>query len=171
VEAAVANPGDNRLPFGIGYHPYFRPPGLGEAAIDAAVLQVESSCVWEARDNLPTGRVVSAPGGLNFRTERPIGPTEFDHVFTELPGGTEMRTVATLAAPGSPRQLAIRADAAFRELVLFTPVHRGAIAIEPYTCSTDAANLGPRGIPAGWRDVPPGGRFEAAVEYRLGVKS
>jgi aldose 1-epimerase len=58
------------------------------------------------------------------------------------------------------------ADPAFRELVLFTPPHRQAIAIEPYTCSADAANLAARGIDSGWRILPLSGEWEAAVEYR-----
>ena len=32
-----------------------------------------------------------------------------------------------------------RSTKSFRELVLFTPVHRNAVAIEPYTCAADAS--------------------------------
>jgi aldose 1-epimerase len=60
----------------------------------------------------------------------------------------------------------VLADPAFRELVLFTPPHRQAVAIEPYTCSADAANLAERGIDSGWRVLPAGSEWEAAVEYR-----
>jgi aldose 1-epimerase len=50
--------------------------------------------------------------------------------------------------------------------VLFTPPHRHAVAVEPYTCSADAANLAARGIDSGWREPEPGSTWEAAVEYR-----
>ena len=37
--------------------------------------------------------------------------------------------------------LQVRASPAFRELVLFTPPHRRAVCLEPYTCPTDAIHL------------------------------
>ena len=58
------------------------------------------------------------------------------------------------------------ADRVFRELVLFTPPHRQSVAIEPYTCSADAQNLANRGIDSGWQVIPPGGAWDAVVEYR-----
>jgi aldose 1-epimerase len=57
-------------------------------------------------------------------------------------------------------------DPAFRELVLFTPPHRQAIAIEPYSCSADASNLASRGVDTGWAVLPDGGTWAATVEYR-----
>ena len=58
-------------------------------------------------------------------------------------------------------------DPAFRELLLFTPQHRKAVAIEPYTCATDGANSNDWKADAGWRVLNPGEKFSAAVEYRL----
>jgi aldose 1-epimerase len=55
----------------------------------------------------------------------------------------------------------------FRELVVFTPPHRQAFCVEPYTCTTDAINLQTRGVDAGWLTLAPGTRFEAVVELRL----
>jgi aldose 1-epimerase len=46
----------------------------------------------------------------------------------------------------------------FRELVVFTPPFGGGtlIAVEPYTQTTDAINLEPKGINAGLRVLGPG---------------
>ena len=52
-------------------------------------------------------------------------------------------------------RLRVCADKSFRELVLFTPQHRHAVAIEPYTCSADAANFWARGIDSGWLVLDP----------------
>jgi aldose 1-epimerase len=46
-------------------------------------------------------------------------------------------------------------------LVLFTPPHRKAVAIEPYTCASDAAHL-PDG---GFRVLAPGEQWAAGVRY------
>jgi aldose 1-epimerase len=51
----------------------------------------------------------------------------------------------------------------FRELVAFTPAHRQAVCLEPYTCITDAINLQQRGIPAGLLVLAPGGRWTGVV--------
>jgi aldose 1-epimerase len=110
------------------------------------------------------------PGNIDFRHPTPIGSTELDNVFTGVKGAETklggLRELAVLSHPSAIGRVRFMADPAFRELVLFTPVHRQAVAIEPYTCSADAANLAARGIDSGWRIISPGTEWEAAVEYR-----
>jgi aldose 1-epimerase len=48
-----------------------------------------------------------------------------------------------------------------------TPPHREAVCLEPYTCTTDAANLQPRGIDAGWLTLEPGQRWSAVFEMAV----
>jgi aldose 1-epimerase len=170
VDAAVGNRGAELLPFGLGYHPYFRLPGVTDADVGGHVLTAHVDHVWAAdAANLPTGERQPLPPDLDFHTPRPIGATQLDHVLTGVtakagPGG--LVEVATLSHPASPGRLRVLADPAFRELVLFTPAHRQAVAIEPYTCAADASHLQARGIDSGWRALAPGGQWEAAVEYR-----
>jgi aldose 1-epimerase len=45
------------------------------------------------------------------------------------------------------------------------------VAVEPYTCATDAANLASAGIDAGWVVLLPGGVAAPVVEYRWGPNS
>jgi aldose 1-epimerase len=126
--------------------------------------------VWETEENLPTGWRKDVPGTLDFRHPTPIGTTELDYVFTGVKGAETklggLRELAVISHPSAMGRVRFMADPAFRELVLFTPAHRQAIAIEPYTCSADAANLAARGIDSGWRVIAPGTEWEAAVEYR-----
>ena len=63
--------------------------------------------------------------------------------------------------------LVVRVSPVFRELVLFTPPHRKAVCLEPYTCPTDAVNLAARGLDVGWQVVAPGQSWHAAVEFRV----
>ena len=171
VAAQVQNLGSRELPFGLGYHPYFRLPDVNGLDIGGYTLQANVRQVWEVDEaNLPTGTRLDLPPALDFTTPRPIGSTALDHVFTQLvpepdaPGG--LTELAVLSHPDSSGRLRILADESFRELVLFTPPHRHAIAIEPYTCSADAANLAARGIASGWRTVPVGQTWQGAVVYR-----
>ena len=164
VEATVTNRGSEPLPFGLGYHPYFRLPGVTDADVGGHVLQANVNQVWEAdADNLPTGAKLDLPAELDFRSPRPIGSTALDHVLTGVtPSSTEM---AVLSHPKATGRLRILADAAFRELVLFTPAHRQAVAIEPYTCSADASNLSARGLNTGWQSLAPGQTWNGHVAY------
>jgi len=170
VEARVRNLGPGTLPFGLGYHPYFRLPGVHDPDVGGHVLQAHVTAVWEAVENLPTGRRGYLTGDRDFRQPRPIGTTPLDDVFTGVgaapsgPGG--MAELAVLSHPRALGRVRLWADPDFRELVLFTPPHRQAVAIEPYTCSADAANLALHGIDSGWKILPVGGEWAAAVEYR-----
>ena len=170
VVATVQNLGDGSVPFGLGYHPYFRLPGVTDPDVSRYVLQANVGRVWDVdADNLPTGATRDVPAELDFRQPRAVGGAALDHVFTGItsePGADGLRELAVLSHPDAAGRLRIMADPAFRELVLFTPLHRQAVAIEPYTCSADAANLAARGVDSGWRTVPPGGSWAAAVEYR-----
>jgi aldose 1-epimerase len=61
----------------------------------------------------------------------------------------------------------MHADEWFRDLVIFTPPHRQAFCVEPYTCTTDAINLQARGIESGWQVLPPGASKRFYVEMRI----
>jgi aldose 1-epimerase len=165
--ATVVNPTETPLPFGLGYHPYFCHPNAPGAAADELVLTAAVEAVWESDGGLPTGKRVPVPADLDFRTPRPIGPTPLDTLFRLLPReGDNPTPVARLSHPTAAGEISVWAPPEFGELLLFTPPHRKAVAIEPYTCTPDAANLQAAGIDAGWRVLPPDGQFVSAVGYR-----
>ena len=49
--------------------------------------------------------------------------------------------------------------------LFFSPKHREAFCIEPYTCVTDAINLAAQGFDTGWRTLPSGECWQAALEF------
>lgn len=171
VDASVKNLGPGRLPFGLGYHGYFQLPDANAPDISTYVLQANVDERWEAENNLPTGYRKEPPPDLDFRKAKPLSATALDNVFTGVTGAETKNSglfeMAKLTHPNSSGQLRVLADKSFRELVLFTPVHRQAVAIEPYTCSADAANFWARGIDSGWLVLDSGGEWEGAVEYRF----
>jgi aldose 1-epimerase len=171
VEATVTNRGPRPLPFGLGYHPYFRLPGVNDPDVGGHLLQANVREVWEAENNLPTGRRLPVPPSLDFRVAKAIGATELDYVYTgvttNLPGADgELRELARLAHPQATGQVRFLASSRFRELVLFTPPHRQAVAIEPYTCMADASNLAAGGVDSGWAALGLGETWSEPVEYR-----
>lgn len=164
VEAEVHNPGPKSLPFGLGYHPYFRVPLVPGRPADSCVVETAARSYWELSESLPTG----SRKPLTWRQPQPYSALTLDDLFTDreaLPGD--------LLPWGGVRQLPegievrVLAAPAFRDLVVFTAPHRQAICLEPYTCPTDAINLQARGLDAGWLVLPPGESWSAAVEVQF----
>ena len=168
TELHVENPGDSPLPCGLGVHPYFRLP-LGGSSRDACVVKLPVSARWELKEMLATGRRLELPDAAAFQRGQPFGSLKLDDVFCGLQqsaadGGYE----ASISDPAG-RRLRIEFDRTFRECVVYTPPHREAICIEPYSCVPGAFDLAPRGIDAGLRILAPGESFLAQVNYSLGA--
>lgn len=171
IEAFVENPAGRPLPFGLGYHPYFRVPFAGGDPA-AYRVSVPAGSFWELQDNLPTGR--RRPLGerpvCDLSAPRPFDTLQLDDVLTGLPGPSQPGSVLSprgaVTAPGGVA-LEVRAVPAFREVVAFTPPHRQAVALEPYTCVTDAINLQARGVDAGLLVLPPGATWSGVVELAV----
>jgi aldose 1-epimerase len=161
AEATVYSADRRPLPFGLGFHPYLRVPG----AFDQWTLQCDAGLAWPLSGMVPTGSATPVPPRVDFRRARPIGREHLDDVLTGLPAATSMTRRAELASPEAV--VRVWSDPAFRDYVVFTPTTRDSVAIEPYTCTTDAANLAVRGVETGWRVLP--GDERAHFEWRLDV--
>ncbi len=171
VEAEVANPDRRTLPFGLGYHPYFRVPfAPGTDAADCLV-RAPAKEMWTLVDSLPTGERRPVDAARDFNAPRLYGKLKLDDVLTGAPGPDADGLCDRGAVESGAETLWVRASPAFRDVVVFTPPHRQAFCIEPYTCVTDAINLQPRGVDAGLLTLSPGGRWSAVVDVRLGPEA
>jgi len=169
LESRVRNLGSTPLPFGLGFHPYFRFPCADESVAHYR-LHAPARSIWECVDSLPTGERQSVADAINWNTPRPINSTQLDTLYTDLGAITErpdgMLLRAELTHETLPGALQVWTNGDFRESVLFTPPHRQAVCIEPYTCGTDAINLAERKIDAGLQILPPDGEWTGCVEFR-----
>jgi aldose 1-epimerase len=167
VEAEVRNPGGAALPFGLGYHPYFRLPFAGSGGPDDCLVEVPATEYWALADNLPTGERVPVDAARDLNRPRRFGELHLDDVLTGLPArpprmdGLVERASLVGAGDGPMR---LFCSPAFREMVVFTPPHRQAFCVEPYTCTTDAVNLRDCAVDAGWLVLQPGEAWSAVVE-------
>jgi aldose 1-epimerase len=161
-ESEVWNPDNEPLPFGLGYHPYF-------VATPDALIQTPAQSRWLLQESLPTGDREPLPPNLDLRDRRPFEGLALDDVYTDFPDVVPDRDGLVdrgrIEYPGAG-VLRVRTSPAFRELVMFTPPHRQAVCLEPYTCPTDAVNLSNAGMKVGWQVLQPGERWEGVVEYR-----
>jgi aldose 1-epimerase len=161
VEAVADNPDKKRLPCGLGYHPYFR---VDEKA---CFVQVPTRRYWELEECLPSGKRPDVRGMRDLNQPRPLQELTLDDVLTDL-GGTAAGGLCFRGSIRRPQaELRVATSAGFRELVVFTPPHRQAFCIEPYTCTTDAINLTQRGVDAGLTVLDPGQAWTGVVELRV----
>jgi len=166
VKARVES-GSETLPFGLGYHPYFKVAPFGG---DRALVSLAADQVWELRDSLPTGVRMAPDPMKDLREGREFGSLTLDDAFTDLkprPAANGLGWFGGLKNPEGSAQLDMYVSPAFREAVAFTPPHRRAVCLEPYTCATDAINLQARGIDAGWIELPPQTVWEATVRLEF----
>jgi aldose 1-epimerase len=158
IQAVVDCPGGDALPFGLGYHPYFLLAPFGG---ESAVFTSPATQFWELQDSLPTGVRHPVSDQRDLRPGHPIAGLKLDDVLTALPATGVVGSVRSVSGTAA---LQVLASPDFREAVVFTPPHRQAVCLEPYTCTTDAINLEQRGIDAGWRVLPPGQSWQGVVE-------
>jgi aldose 1-epimerase len=169
IEAEVHNPDTVPLPFGLGYHPYFRMPFVPGIAANDCTVQMRASSLWQLAESLPTGQKSPPDVARDLNQPRRFTELNLDDVYTDLDFAP--RSPDGLIEHGAIHcgewTLRLFSSMAFREMVLYTPGHRQAICLEPYTCATDAVNLQARGIEAGWMELKPGGHYTFIVEMRL----
>ena len=167
ADIRIVNPDDRPLPWGFGTHPYFRLPLSSNSDPKHCAIEVPAAEEWELVDCLPTGKRKRVGAGKDLRDGKYFPTLKLDDVLTALAvdGGT---VACSIVDEKAGLEVTQRADAVFRELVIYTPADRNAICLEPYTCATDAINLQADGIDAGWRVLEPGGEFATWIEIRAG---
>jgi aldose 1-epimerase len=161
----LQNCGSAPLPCGFGTHPYFRVP-LGGDDPGACRVQLPVTAAWELADMNATGQVDELDDSQRFLDGLAFEAMQFDNVFGKLVFEKGIGATA-ITDPQSGRTMTMTFDDQFRELVVYTPPHRQAICIEPYTCVPDCFRLALAGIDAGLRVLTPGESFATKVAIRL----
>lgn len=163
LQIDVRNCSDEDLPFGFGVHPYFRMPANGAGLRRESAGKVSQ---WELSECLPSGKRAAVSARCHqLLTGQPFREDAFDDAFH-----IEEKTNQGAWLLRSPKGWAIRATQgpgcdAFRDQVIFTPPHREAVCLEPYTCITDAINLQQQGVDAGLIVLPPGATWEGWLRW------
>ena len=160
----VENPDDSQLPCGLGTHPYFRLP-LGGGSGGDCVVRLPVAERWELSEMLPTGSRLQVANAAAYQAGVPFADITMDDVFTRLRFADDL-CQASISDPGSGASMSLEFDRAFRECVVYTPPHREAICIEPYTCVPGGFAL--EGVDTGLRILDPGESFQAKVRLRVG---
>jgi aldose 1-epimerase len=159
------NMGNSPLPYGLGTHAYFRLPLSDGADPEMTKVTLRATRVWEARDQLPTGRLLPTDGNLDLASARPLAGRSFDTYFTGLQPSKTGVVETVLADPKNGRTVVQTFAQDFTQCVVYTPVHREAICLEPYTCVPDPFRLAAEGHETGLRILQPGERFVTTIKF------
>jgi aldose 1-epimerase len=166
ADILIVNPSADALPWGLGTHPYFKLPLSAKSRSSRCLIEAPASQEWELIDSLPTGRRLPISDAKDLREGEYFDVLKLDDVLTGL--GSKPVVECGILDEQAGLQVMQRFPAEFRELVVYTPPNRDAFCLEPYTCVTDAVNLQPRGIDAGWRVLEPGAEFRTWFEISAG---
>lgn len=136
IETILKNTGEENLPIGDGWHPYFC---INNKPIDKLELLIPSTNILEVDDSMiPTGNKVN---NNQFESLKLIGNAKLDDCFeiTSKPGHVE----TILADRSENLKLVVwqnTGESKYNYVQLYTPPERKAIAIEPMTCAPNAFN-------------------------------
>jgi aldose 1-epimerase len=143
------NTGSGQLPCGFGTHAYFRLPlAAGGDAADT-IVTAPVSAFWKLERMIPTGEKQSVAADQPLSTGLRLGEHKFDTCFTGIRKDEDGLVRTRLRDPSSGRELTQVFDATFTQCVIYTPPHREAICLEPYTCVPEAIRLAAEGHDTG----------------------
>jgi len=164
----VENVGESNLPMGLGLHPYFRiNANTAWLAFSSFPGHIEWRA-WKLAAFIPTGQLLPLTSGEQDDLEgRFLGNCHLDNVYQmDVPDEPDATVTGRLSDPSGMTVLS-RFRREFRTVVLFTPHHRKAVCIEPYTCTTDAINLFSQGFEdAGLLILKPGQAWSTTFEWK-----
>jgi aldose 1-epimerase len=122
---------------------------------------------WELVEMIPTGGVLPIPSDQRLAEGLPLGDHKFDTCFTGLRADSDGLVRTRLLDPASGRTVTQTFDRSFTQCVIYTPPHREAICLEPYTCVPDAARLADEGHETGLQILQPSEFRETTVRIAV----
>ena len=165
LEFEGTNVGDSDMPVGLGIHPYFPLPLTEKGNRDTCTVRMPASTYWPLRDDpIPTGEILSVDGTVfDVRENTPLKGRYYDNVWSGV-SLTHGWSRCEYTDPTEGITIAMEANDAFRELVLYAPDTRPIVCFEPYTCVTNAFNLQNQGIDSGLIRLQPGEKLTGIMK-------
>jgi aldose 1-epimerase len=132
----ISNLSDSSIPFGHGWHPYFK---AGSKSINTLSLQFPANEVLEVDErNIPTGKSMEYQ---TFNNLKEIGDTQLDNCFRLDTSGDAADIIISNEQTGLKYKIWQETGVnKYNFLQLYTPPLRQSIAIEPMTCAPNAFN-------------------------------
>jgi len=135
VAVTASNVGTERLPMGIGWHPYFALPSGARAQARVHVPARARVVVNDYDEVLPTGAIAPVAGtryDLSPRAGRALGDDYFDDCFVELVRTQGGSVVARITDPAAAFEMHITTSAPqVCAVQVYAPPGQSYVALEP----------------------------------------
>lgn len=166
ISTSCENLDDARLPFGMGFHPYFSTPMTSASSKESCFVRLPAQERWVLTNCLPTEERVEPLGGYDLREFTPVSSLELDDLYGRVTGRT-----AVVEDRGSGMRLTIDVDESYPFWVVWTGKTADApfICLEPYTCVTNAFNLKLSPSETGARFLERGDVFRGSIKLAVGT--
>jgi aldose 1-epimerase len=161
------NTGQGPLPCGFATHAYFRLTLTKGSAASDTVVTAPVHKFWELDRMNPTGQIQPVPEEKQLAAGLRLNDHQFDTVFTDLRPDLDGLLRTKLTDPKNGRTVTQTFDASFTQCVVYTPPHREAICLEPYTCVPDAIRLTAEGHKTGLQILQPGESRQTTISIAV----
>jgi aldose 1-epimerase len=171
MEVTVKNVGQEALPVGVGWHPYFAIPSGDRQQARLHVPAARRVLVNNYDDVFPTGKIVptsgttydfTAPGGA------PLGTQFLDESFVDLKPQADGSVVIEVIDPASDYGLRVVAvSKQVRAIQTYSPADKSFVAIEPQFNLGDPYGKQWGGTDTGMVSVQPGDSVTYQVRLEL----
>jgi aldose 1-epimerase len=152
----IENVSHSAMPVMIAFHPYFRPDGGREDW----TLSVGATKHWRLTPKLTaTGENEPTENFLPKRKDLTLGKTFLDDLFSDLERGSD--GLGRVTVKGKTQKIEVVYGKEFDFAVIYAPLDRTLICIEPQTAPTNAFNLNHQGKYPGLFVLEAGKTFSA----------
>jgi galactose mutarotase-like enzyme len=170
LEVAVRNAGEETLPFGLGWHPYFALPSGDRAQARLRLPAALRAEVDNYDEVLPTGRLVrveDSPYDFNDPEGRALAGQYLDDCFTDL-GREQGWAAAEIRDPAAGLGLRIASpNLEVKAMQVYAPPDQAFVVVEPqFNLADPYSSVWPAGVDTGMARLAPG----AALAYRVRVQ-
>lgn len=159
LDVRIENTGDESMPLGFATHAYFRLPLSDGADPEGTLVRAPVSGEWLMDQMIPTGEVTPIKPTDALPSGAPLAGSKYDTPYrlAEKADSTE------LVDPSTGRTLRQTFDDSMKCCVVYTPGHREAVCLEPYTCVPNPFALEAAGVDSGLLTLEPGEAYTTKV--------
>lgn len=150
------------MPAALGLHPYLPVPVVPGADPRGCLIDLPARSWQTMEQGGGRGQLLPASARLAFPGAVPLGDRALDDVFVDL-AAAGARVAARLIDPAGAT-ITVEFDDAFSACVIYTPPHREAVCIEPWTIVPGGP---PRPGERGWRLLAAGETLSAGMTISL----
>lgn len=161
IVTRCVNNGEDEMPFGIGFHPYFKAPLSEDSSKAECCLKVPAGKIWELIECIPTGRLLGLEGSTkDLKDGVALEAVLLDDIYTDLEFDEEGSTCEYVDR-GAGVGLRYTADRQFLHWVIYSgkTLDSDFLCLEPYTWVTNAPNLDMPPSLTGFRILSPKAEF------------